>query len=58
MVNGIVGPRVVIEQPMGEMEVTVTYDEGPVFRSAGLVRTARLIARGEVMVDPALLGDA
>ena len=47
---------VVIEHPMGEMEVTVTYGEGPTFQSAGLIRTARLIARGEVMVDPALLG--
>ena len=47
--------RVVIEHPMGEMEVTLTYGEGPVFQSAGLIRTARLIARGEVMVDPALL---
>ncbi len=49
--------RVVIEHPMGEMEVTVTYGEGPTFQSAGLIRTARLIARGEVMVDPALLED-
>jgi 2-methylaconitate cis-trans-isomerase PrpF len=47
--------RVIIEHPMGEMEVTVTYDEGPAFRSAGLIRTARLIARGEVMVDPDLM---
>ena len=42
---------VVIEHPMGEMEVTVTYTDGPTFRSAGLIRTARLIARGEVMVE-------
>jgi len=47
--------RVVIEHPMGEMEVTVTYGDGPSFQSAGLIRTARLIARGEVMVDPALM---
>ena len=40
---------------MGEMEVTVTYGDGPSFQSAGLIRTARLIARGEVMVDPALM---
>lgn len=42
-----------IEHPMGAMEVTVTFsrDEGALqFRSAGVVRTARLIARGEVMV--------
>lgn len=47
-----------IEHPMGAMEVTVDYArdaEGLQFKSAGLVRTARLIARGEVMVPTALL---
>ena len=48
------GPEVVrIEHPMGEMEVTVDFSrdgESLNFRSAGVVRTARLIARGEVMV--------
>lgn len=48
------GPEVVrIEHPMGEMEVTVDFSrdgETLNFRSAGVVRTARLIARGEVMV--------
>lgn len=42
-----------IEHPMGEMEVTVDYTmEAGEFKlhSAGLIRTARLIARGEVMV--------
>lgn len=42
-----------IEHPVGQMEVTVSYSrEGDdiSFHSAGLVRTARLIARGEVMV--------
>lgn len=47
-------PAVVrIEHPVGEMEVTVTYElSGKDFRfeSAGLVRTARLIARGEVLI--------
>lgn len=47
-------PAVVrIEHPMGLMDVTVTYsktEEGLTFRSAGVVRTARLIARGEVLV--------
>ncbi|RZV99116.1 MAG: 4-oxalomesaconate tautomerase [Rhodobacteraceae bacterium] len=47
-------PAVVrIEHPVGVLEVTVTYErteDGIVFHSAGLVRTARLIARGEVMV--------
>jgi len=43
---------------MGEMEVTVDYQlNGPElnFISAGVVRTARLIARGEVMVPAGLL---
>ncbi|MGI9433433.1 MAG: 4-oxalomesaconate tautomerase [Geminicoccaceae bacterium] len=47
-----------IEHPMGEMEVTVSFsmdDGGFQFRSAGLVRTARLIARGEVMVPGKIL---
>lgn len=42
-----------IEHPMGVMEVTVEYsrdDGGFEFLSAGVVRTARLIARGDVMV--------
>ena len=48
---------VVIEQPMGLQEVTVDYridGEAFEFRSAGVIRTARLIARGEVMVPEAL----
>jgi len=51
-----VGPSpavVLIEHPMGVMEVTVDYvrdDGGFQFRSAGVVRTARLIAQGQVMV--------
>ena len=47
-----------IEHPMGEMEVTVDYEQsgdGLDFKSAGLVRTARLIARGEVLVPSAIL---
>ena len=48
-----------IEHPMGIIEVTVDYDsEGPNgfrLKSAGLVRTARLIARGEVMVPARVL---
>ena len=39
---------------MGLIEVTVDYDaagpDGFALKSAGLVRTARLLARGEVMV--------
>jgi 4-oxalomesaconate tautomerase len=48
------GPAVItIEHPMGEMDVTVDFARSGDtldFRSAGVVRTARLIARGEVMV--------
>ena len=48
------GPEVIrIEHPMGEMEVTVDFTrQGDAldFRSAGVERTARLIARGEAMV--------
>ncbi len=48
-----------IEHPMGEMEVRVRYEmgaDGFRFLSAGVTRTARLIARGEVMVPKAVLG--
>lgn len=52
-------PAVVsIEHPMGTMEVTVDYAHGAngfELRSAGVIRTARLIARGEVMVPAAAL---
>jgi len=52
-------PAVVrIEHPMGIMEVTVTYSRdagGFQFQSAGLIRTARLIAKGEVMVPARVL---
>jgi 4-oxalomesaconate tautomerase len=44
---------VVIEHPSGTIEVTVDYENGPdgfQLRSAGLLRTARLLARGEVFV--------
>lgn len=47
-----------IEHPMGAMEVTVDYaldDRGLQFKSAGVVRTARLIARGDVMVPGAIM---
>ena len=42
-----------IEHPSGQIEVTVGFErtaDGIELRSAGLVRTARLLARGEVMV--------
>lgn len=44
---------VVIEHPGGDIDVTVDYENGPdgfTLKSAGLLRTARLLARGEVMV--------
>lgn len=44
---------VAIEHPSGTIEVTVDYENGPdgfQLRSAGLLRTARLIARGEIFV--------
>lgn len=48
--------RVLIEHPMGSMEVRVAYEKGAEFKfiSAGLTRTARLLARGEVMVPGAV----
>ncbi|WP_417684861.1 4-oxalomesaconate tautomerase [Roseibium sp.] len=49
---------VVLEHPIGDMEVTVTYErQGDTLRfiAAGLIRTARLISRGDVMVPEAVL---
>jgi 2-methylaconitate cis-trans-isomerase PrpF len=46
-----------IEHPLGQMDVTVKYrrtNDSFAFHSAGVVRTARLIARGEVMVPSAV----
>jgi 4-oxalomesaconate tautomerase len=43
-----------VEHPQGSIEVTVDYTRSPdgtVIKSAGLIRSARLIARGEVMVS-------
>ncbi|MEM1383056.1 MAG: 4-oxalomesaconate tautomerase [Pseudomonadota bacterium] len=48
--------EVVIEHPSGQIEVVVDYapqGDGIAVRSAGLVRTARLLARGEVFVPEA-----
>ena len=45
--------RITLEHPSGQIDVLVDYTRGPEgFRliSSGLVRTARLLARGEVMV--------
>lgn len=60
---GVIPPErpalMLIEHPMGMIEVTVDYDfdgsGGFRLKSAGLVRTARLIARGEVMVPARVL---
>ena len=50
---------VVIEHPMGTMDVAVQYERDPfTFISAGVTRTARLIARGEVMVPKAVWNGA
>lgn len=50
---------VLIEHPGGVIDVTVDYENGPdgfALKSAGLLRTARLLARGEVMVPGAIWG--
>lgn len=50
---------VLIEHPGGVIDVTVEYEMGPdgfALKSAGLLRTARLLARGEVMVPGAVWG--
>ncbi len=47
-----------IEHPAGKMDVTVNYTrtaDAFEFHSAGVVRTTRLIARGEVMVPASVL---
>lgn len=44
---------VLIEHPGGVIDVTIDYENGPdgfALKSAGLLRTARLLARGEVMI--------
>ncbi|MBM9595783.1 4-oxalomesaconate tautomerase [Roseitranquillus sediminis] len=63
LVTGIDGSpaHVVIEHPAGVIEVLVDYevgDDGFRLISAGLVRTARLIARGEVMVPASVYAPA
>jgi 4-oxalomesaconate tautomerase len=48
---------VLIEHPSGMIDVTVDYEKGPdgfSLHSAGLLRTARLLARGEVFVPGAV----
>ncbi len=44
---------VLIEHPSGAIDVTVSFDrtaDGVTLKAAGLMRTARLLARGEVMI--------
>ena len=57
IVNPVDGPqtRILIEHPAGTMEVRTSFSRknGFKFHSAGLTRTARLIARGEAMVPAA-----
>lgn len=51
--------RIRIEHPMGAMDVLVDYAAEPfAFHSAGVTRTARLIARGEVLVPGAIWAGA
>lgn len=48
---------VLIEHPTGTIDVTVDYENGPegfALSSAGLLRTARLLARGEVFVPQSI----
>jgi 4-oxalomesaconate tautomerase len=48
---------IVIEHPSGEIEVMVEFEQtasGFSLRSAGLVRTTRLITRGEIMVPASI----
>lgn len=50
---------VLIEHPGGVIDVTVDYENGPdgfALKSAGLLRTARLLVRGEVLVPGAIWG--
>ncbi|WP_435259361.1 4-oxalomesaconate tautomerase [Thioclava sp. FR2] len=50
---------VLIEHPGGVIDVTVDYENGPdgfALKSAGLLRTARLLARGEIMVPAEIWG--
>ena len=53
-------PAVVrIEHASGDIDVAVDFENGPNgfdLRSAGLVRTARLLARGEIFVPASVLG--
>lgn len=50
-----------VEHPQGSIEVNMDYTQGPegtMIKSAGLIRTARMIARGEVMVPASLIKKA
>ncbi len=53
--------KISIEHPMGALDVTMTFsrdgNHGVTIEAAGLVRTARLLARGEVMVPRAVWPD-
>jgi 4-oxalomesaconate tautomerase len=49
---------IAVEHPQGSIEVLVDYTSGPdgtAIKSAGLIRSARLIARGEVLVPSSVL---
>lgn len=43
-------PSVSVEHPSGEFSVALTLGEGPTVQRAALLRTARLLMRGEVLI--------
>lgn len=50
--------NVIIEHPSGQIDVLMDFEvQGGIFQlhSAGILRTARLIARGELMVPTGIL---
>ena len=53
LIEFAIEPDAIVLGPSGTIEVTVDFADGPQgfqLRSAGLLRTARLLARGEVFV--------
>ncbi|WP_127561662.1 4-oxalomesaconate tautomerase [Nioella ostreopsis] len=50
--------RIVLEHPSGSIDVVVDFEcdgKDITIRSAGLIRTARLLARGDVMIPPGII---
>jgi 2-methylaconitate cis-trans-isomerase PrpF len=47
-----------LEHPSGSIDVVVDFERDGkdiTIRSAGLIRTARLLARGDVMIPPGII---